>query len=232
MNITKNHKILIKNFNIFSSGIEKSAKRNSKINDNNFKFKIQEFGDSFTNSDGLPEFNKTAQRFAENLVNLNNDKLAGIVYSTLIKLNRGKDAEFVEKIATKALAIAKRKNDSVHIAARANDLKEIYKISEYGSDRHLKILQEEKRALKNICNNYEGAKTRFETITRQMRSVDKYEEMLAAIRIEVAEVLIKKGSELQLAKSELLQAKEFYDKFPEGHNTKKITAILKKLECN
>lgn len=229
MNINNNIKTLVKNFDIYVNNIEKNAKRHSKINDKDFRYKVQEFGDSFTNSNELPKFNKTAQKFAEKLVSLNNDKLAGIIYSTLIKLNRGKDAQFVEEVATKALAIAKRKNDIVHIAARTNDLKEIYKLSEYGSDRHLKILQEEKRALKNICDNYPSAKNRFETISRQMQPIERYEEMLAAIRLEVAEVLIKRNSDLPIAKQELLLAKETYDKLPEGHNAIKIRNILKKI---
>ena len=231
MKITsRTSKDITERFNDFSSIITKHVRKNKEVGEAEFKYNIQEFGDQFVGANKLPKFNKMAQKLAENLVGLNNDRLAGIIYSTLIKLNRGADAKFVEDIATKALAIARRKHDIVHIAARANDLKEIYKLSEYGSDRHLKVLKEEKRALNDICSNYKSAKKRFETITRQMRPVEKYQEMLAAIRLEIAEVLIKRGEELPLAKDELLAAKAFYDNYPEGHNAKKITAILKKLE--
>ena len=223
-------KDITRRFEDFASIIEKQARKNRDINVPEFKYNIQDFGDQFVDANALPKFNKTAQRLAETLIGLNNDRLAGIIYSTLIKLNRTSDAKFVEDIATKALAIARRKHDPVHIAARTNDLKEIYKISEYGSDRHLKVLKEEKRALSDICKNYKSAKNRFETITRQMRPAEKYEEMLAAIRLEIAEVLIKRGEELALAKEELLASKAFYDQFEAGHNAKKIIAILKKLE--
>ena len=82
MNINNNIKTLVKNFDIYVNNIEKNAKRHSKINDKDFRYKVQEFGDSFTNSNELPKFNKTAQKFAEKLVSLNNDKLAGIIYET------------------------------------------------------------------------------------------------------------------------------------------------------
>lgn len=230
MKIGQKPQDIYRNFDNFTSIITKHAKKNRRIEEAEFKYNIQEFGDQFVSAKALPKFNKAANKLAETLVGLDNDRLAGIIYSTLIKLNRGTDAKFVEDIATKALAIARRKHDIVHIAARANDLKEIYKLSEYGSDRHLKILKEEKRALNDICQNYKSAKKRFETITRQMRPVEKYQEMLAAIRLEIAEVLIKRGEDLPLAKEELLASKAFYDQFKEGHNAKKIVAILKKLE--
>ena len=225
-----NPKDISRKFEDFVSIVEKRARKNKDISIPEFKYNVQEFGDQFVSANALPRFNKTAQRLAETLIGLNNDRLAGIIYSTLIKLNRNTDAKFVEDIATKALAIARRKHDPVHIAARTNDLKEIYKLSEYGSDKHLKTLKEEKRALSEICKNYKSAKSRFETIARQMRPIEKYQEMLAAIRLEIAEVLIKRGEELPLAKEELLASKAFYDQFEEGHNAKKIVAILKKLE--
>ena len=103
----------------------------------------------------------------------------------MIRLNP-KHTTVVEQVATNALAIAKRLNDPVHIMARANDLKEIYRISQPGSAKHLKSLQTEKRALNDICNNYQNVQKRYRTLSRKMRPVEAYELKLAAIRYEIA----------------------------------------------
>ena len=59
------------------------------------------------------------------------------MYSLLLRINP-KNSPIIEQIARNALLIAKRLHDPVHIMARANDLKEIYKITENGSKKHLK----------------------------------------------------------------------------------------------
>ncbi|MBQ8669375.1 hypothetical protein IJ472_06320 [bacterium] len=221
---------LSKSFENYASIIEKNTRKKHKIDDNEYIYGLKNFGDRFEAEGQLPQFNKIAKRLAETLVNLHNDKLAGVIYNILIKLNRETDLKLVEDVATKALAIARREYNPVFIAARTNDLKEIYKFTEYGSDRHLKLLREEKRALKEICENYDGITKKMQSISgKHMRPIEKYQEMLAAIRLEIAEVLIKRGEDTKNATEELLLSQTYYSKFPEGHNAKKIAAILKKL---
>ena len=62
-----------------------------------------------------------------------------------------------------------------------------------------------------------------------MKPVEKYEEKLAAIKIEIAELLIERG-EIGAAKIELETALKIYEKFGKGPNTEKAEKLLKEIE--
>ena len=61
-----------------------------------------------------------------------------------------------------------------------------------------------------------------------MKPVERYEEKLAAVKIEIAEALIKRN-EIGAAKIELREALQMYEKIGEGPNSEKAENILKKL---
>lgn len=207
--------------------ITKKLKRKDNIDIKNFSCQLHDIGDAFVTRNEIESLNKHGKRFAETLVALGDNNLAGIVYSLIIRLNP-KHTTIVEQVATNALAIAKRFNDPIHIMARANDLKEIYKISQYGSKKHLQILQTEKRALNEICTNYEGVKKRYKTLKREMRPVEAYELKLAAIKFEIAEILQKTTPNEAI--QELNSALEILQKHGKGSLTKKITNLLAELK--
>ncbi|MDE6137836.1 MAG: hypothetical protein K2F57_00030 [Candidatus Gastranaerophilales bacterium] len=207
--------------------VTKILQNKGPVNPTIFSSELHSIGDAFVKRNELECLNKHSKRMAENLVKLGDLNLAGIVYSLLIRLNP-KNTTIVEQAATNALAIAKRFNDPIHIMARANDLKEIYKISQPGSSKHLKALQTEKKALNEICNNYEGVKKRYRTLSRKMRPVEAYELKLAAIRFEIAEIIAKENKTAAI--EELLAAKTILEKSDQGKLYNKIINLLAELK--
>lgn len=216
-----------KNFEIFSYNVLKNTKHKRIIEPIAFSNQLREIGDVFEKENQKEQMNKLTKKLAESLVSLQNHQLAGRAYSYLIKFNKD-NRGFVEECATNALIIAKRLHDPVHTMARANDLKEIYKFTQPNSNKHLSILYDEKRALNEIVKNYEGAKKRYVSTHTEMKPVERYEEKLAAIKIEIAELLIKRG-EKNTAKTELQEALKIYEKFGKGPNADKAENLLKKI---
>lgn len=217
-----------KMFETFSYHTIRSTKLSKPISTNDFSNKLREIGDIFIKENQKEGMNRYSKKLAETLVELKNHQLAGRIYSFLIKFNKG-NKKLIEEFATNALAIAKRLHDPVHIMARANDLKEIYKYTKPNSDKHLSVLFDEKKALGSIIRDYESAKKRFISTNTAMKPVEKYEEKLAAIKIEIAELLIERG-ETGAAKIELETALKIYEKFGKGPNTEKAEKLLKEIE--
>lgn len=192
-----------------------------------FSCQLHDIGRAFQARNEVPCLNKHAKRFAQRLVNLGDSNLAGIVYSLLIKLNAG-NPEIVEQIATAALAIAKRFHDPVHIMARANDLKEIYKITKPASREHLNALLTERRALSQICTDYDKVQKRFMSLSRKMKPIKGYELKLAAVRYEIAEIMYK--SDKNAAREHLLAAREIVQKYQQGNLFRKIENLLREID--
>lgn len=207
--------------------ITQKLSKNENVNIKAFSNELHEIGDAFVRRSEIESLNKHGKRLAETFVSLGRNELAGIVYSLIIRVNP-KQAKIVEQAATNALAIAKRYNDPVHIMARANDLKEIYKISQPGSKNHLNALQTEKRALSEICTNYSGVEKRFKSITRKMRPVESYELKLAAIRFEIAEILQKENPAAAI--EELIEARKILKKHGSGRLSSEINKLLDQLK--
>lgn len=209
-------------FDVFKSKITRNLNNKEEIPQKAFYAELGTIGDAFVAQNNLQTMNNKSNQFAEFLVSKGCNNLAGIVYSFLIKINKNNPEE-VEKLATKALAIAKRHHDPVHIMARANDLRNIYKKTEPGSDRLLKILYTEKRALVDICNNYNGSKNRFHTGETEMKPVEKYEILLGMVKLDIAQI-IKKQNRTE-ALTEITEAYELLKK----HNIKKFLSDAKNL---
>ena len=209
----------------FSTHVVKAVKRNQKLNPQDFSDRLKVIGDVFVKQDQVASMNKSSRTLAERLVSMDNLSFAGRVYSFLIKLNKGND-KAVEEFATNALAIAKRLHDPIHIMARANDLKEIYKNS--NPDKYLSILYDEKRALNVIIRDYNRVKQQFESSHTKMKPVENYEAKLGAIKLEIAEMNLSKGDK-HSAKIELEEALQIYKKLGAGSNSTRIEYLLAEL---
>lgn len=172
---------------------DSKIKKSIEINPIKFSKKVHTIGDAFIETKQRTALNNRYSEFAENLVSRGFNSLAGIIYSFLIKINRGNNTELVESFCIKALAIAKRLHDPVHIMARAKDLKEIYKVSEYGSERHSSMLRLMIKSLNTICNDYEKVQLRFCTVKKEMKPVEHYKVLLAETKLEIAEILKTKS---------------------------------------
>ena len=228
MQITSQIGNMYKSLNHFVNQTTKSIKTNGKVNESKFSWNLQELGDMFQKGNQLKKFNNETLRLAEYMVNKKQDNLAGIVYSFLVKLNKY-NPQVAEKIAQNALAIAKRTNDPIHIAARANDLKEIYKYTQFGSEKHLKVLYDEKRALTKVFNNYDYAKNSYNTLKREIKPKETYHYILGIIQAEIAQVIKKTNPKLAL--EEALSSYDILCNFGKGKITDKLEKIIAELQA-
>ena len=188
-----------KSFEVFSQQVLKSAKRGQKTNLKDFTKRLTSFTDTFESNKDV--MNKKTKKFAETLVSLNNDSLASVVYSFLIKLNHGNLA-VVEEFATNALKIAKRLKDPVHVMARANDLREVYKIVPPKGDKFINVLYDEKQALKDIIKNFDSIQAK----SKKLKPKENYKTLLAEVQFDIG----LRHKDKNVAQKELLEAKGLY----------------------
>ncbi len=208
----------------FSAIILKRISKNQNVNTDRFADELHIIGEKFETPEQKTLLTKGAKKLAEGLVGAKNGNLAGIVYSFLIKVNKGNN-KVVEELATNALAIAKRVDDPIHVMARANDLKEVYKYTEPRSPRRIKIMYEEKRALVRIVNDYDKLLQRSSS-RRGMKPKEGYMQKLAAVKMEIGQALFEKDN--KLARQELQEAFDMYKILGEGKNSEKIQKLLNK----
>lgn len=167
------------------------------------------------NTTQLKDFlTNTFIKIAERMSDANQDNLAGIIYSYLVKINID-NFPVQEAVALKALKIAQKQKDSVHIASRANELADIYKF--ISKENYLKYLKVKRNALKDVCTNYETAGNRFRTISREYNSKDVYVLTLIRTEIDIAKTLMHDKPEV--AKRELLN---IYKKACDSHGEYRI----------
>ena len=184
---------------------------------------VQTLGDTFESQGQKHLLNSEGAILAQSLAARKEYDLSSIIYGILIKRNK-ENPFLLEEFAKKALASAKKTKDAIHIMARADDLNNLYRITEYGSKKHLKVLFEEKNALLSIINNYEGAIRNYRTISRKPLSKEHYEFMLCGIRMEIAKIL-EAEYPLQAIK-ELEAAQRLISKYGEGTLTYRISNLL------
>ena len=209
-----NPKFIYKNphkaYGEFKQAVVTNINKSQQINCDSFYAEFKTFADAFGKRKKIQELNAISRSLIEFLVNKNQDHLASIAYSALIKMNEN-NPKAVEELALKALAIATRFNDPVHKMARANDLINIYSKSERGSDRHVKYLRIANRALMDICKNYDRTiKLRFRSISRDVKPLENYELLLCDTKLKIAKYTAE--NELSNAKYELEEAKKLYEK--------------------
>lgn len=218
-----------KAFDIFESKVTKIVTKKDKVDPSSFFAELNSIFNKFIENNKLDKINKSSVKLAEKLVGLGDGRLAAIIYSLLIKANSN-NVQLVEHFATSALAIAKRINDPVHIMARCEDLRKIYSTNCPPSEKLLRILYEEKRALNFITKNYEGAQNRFQTISKQMKPIENYKIMQAGIQIEIAKIL--KNTNKTDAIIELESAYSLLSNIGQGKYTKEIKKLLREIKHN
>ena len=151
----------IQAYDNYAQNVIKILRANSVVDSSSFSAGLHTIGEAFVAQNAKEQMNKKSKWLAETLVSLKQENLAGMIYSFIVKWNYD-NPNLRELFATNALAIATRLKDCIHIMARANDLKEIYKLTARGSDKHIKVLYQEKRALSDIINNYENLKAKHQ----------------------------------------------------------------------
>ena len=112
--------------------------------------------------------------------------------------------------------------------ARCEDLNKVLVQKDSKSPQRLKILFEEKRALSDICKNYEKMENRYKTITRKLKPIDVYENMLCNVKIRIAKYL--RDSNKNQALQELSEAHEIAVKLGKTDTIKAITRITNEIK--
>lgn len=206
-------------FDIFSQRVTRNIRQGKTTDPKAFSSELYKIGDMFEKQRKIPQMNNDAKRLAETLVSLNENNLSGIVYSFLIKFNQD-NSKLIEQLAVKALAIAKRLKDPVHIVARILDI--IKSCDRTQPQSFLKLLYEEKRALASIIKNYDNASKKYNSVSRQIKPKENYESMLVNVKIRIARTL--KDKEPKIA---LIELKEALDMAVKLKNNEKIEIIEK-----
>lgn len=204
-----------KSFDVFSQRVIKGVKRGQKIDLQTFSKDLTKFEDSFETDKNI--LNKKSKNLAETLVSLNKDNMASIVYGFLIRVNNG-NIKLAEEFATNALKIAKRLNDPVNIAARANDLKEVYRVFPPKNEKFISILYDEKHALNKIINNYDNIQKQ----NKNLKAKEDYQLLLADVKFEIG----KRHSDKNLARQELIEAKTIYENLGMTEKTERLNEFL------
>lgn len=213
-------------FDIFEKKVTKIVTNKGDVNSSSFAGELKCFLNKYTDSNEINKMNKNFVKLAEKLVSFGKGSLAGSIYSFLIKANSN-NPELVERFAINGLAIAKRFNDPVHIMARCENLRRIYSVTEPQSEKLLKVLYKEKRALNDISKNYQGAQNRFKSVKSEMKPVEHYQVMLSAIKIQIAKII--KKSKPDEAIKELTEAKELLGKNKNGELLQEVDKLLSEI---
>ena len=226
------HKNPIKAYSEFRQKIVTNVNKQQQISCDSFYAEFKTFTEVFEQNKKTQELNTISRSLIEFLVNKNQDHLAGIAYSVLIKMNEN-NPKAVEELALKALAIATRFNDPVHKMARANDLVNIYSKSERGSERHVKYLRIANRALMDICKNYNRSiKDRYKSISRKLAPLEKYELLLCNTKLKIAKYTAE--NEISNARYELEEAKKLFKKNKNSSLEESVRILsweIAKVEC-
>ena len=151
---------------------------------------------------------------AEKMRSAKQDNIAAIIYSFLIKFNAD-NPKLLKEFASKALDIAKEQKDSVHVAARAGEICQVYKTYDIHGASYLSCLHLRKKALNDVYTNYDTAGARYRTISRQINEKDIYLELLIKTKYDIANELIVTNK--QAAKNELLSAYKDLNKLSDNY---------------
>lgn len=212
-----------KNFEIFLSKTEKSLNRKQKTNIKEFYTDLNKFAPVFEKTPDTDILVKKANKFAERCVSKGNNNFAGVIYSFLLKVI--KQPKVIENIAVKQLAIARRTDDPIHIMARTTDIRKIYQEIAPNSPEHLKWLREEAKSIRRVIKHYEYAKNQYQTIARDVKPIEFYEENLGYVLIYTGEILKN-----QSPKEAVPILKEAKDIFQKQKNIKAINTVDKIIE--
>ena len=213
----------IKAFGQLTQKVNRSIMLRQNVSQRGLFASLMDLGDRFEMQGQHHIMNTKSAEFAEDLLSKKEYDLASIVYGILIKINRNNPA-LTEEFAKKALSVAKKTGDPIHIMARADDLNYLYRQTEYGSKKHFQALLEEKKALVEIVTNYEGAVRKYRTLTRQPLTKDRYEFMLCGIKMEIAKIKLETNP--LLAINELESAQKIMRKYGQGTLVKRIKGLL------
>lgn len=195
---------------------------------------LTRFSKSFTNikrgllsSDNNDYFCYEADKLATDLVKKKKNDFAGIIYSSLCKIN-----EFIpsnlEFFAKKGYEVAKENGDYIHMMARLNDLRKIYINKPDKLYDYIQTLYKQEKCLKQLTRHYEDSVGSYRSILRKPASKSEYLQMLAYVQTEIGKLTRKKHP--NDAKRKLLSAREYFVQSNNEQSVKYIDLLLGKIE--
>ncbi len=138
-----------------------------------------------------------------------NPELPGVIYSAMCKLTEFFPRK-LEYFALKGYQVAERNGDFIHMMARLNDLKKVYKNKPDKLIQYIDVLYGQERCLKELCYNYDNAISTFRSVSRPPASRESYYLMLANTQTELAKLIRRKYPDQ--AKKKLLCARNIYSR--------------------
>lgn len=173
-------------------------------------------------------FCQQADILADKLVQRDRLDFAGIVMSTLCKVNEYFPHN-LEYFAQKGYDISRMNGDYVHMMARLNDLRKIYSRKPDRLLEYLDVLYEQERCLKQVTTNYKASLASYHTITRKAAPKESYEMMLAFVQTEIAKLTRRKHPDSAMHK--LQSAVKIFEKNKSYDNVNYATLLMKKIEA-
>jgi hypothetical protein len=171
-------------------------------------------------------FSRTASGLASTMMNKNKSDFAGIIMSTLCKINEAVPSE-LEKYAKKGYEIAKSNGDYVHMMARLNNLRKIYTRNPQRFKDYLGVLFEQERCLNELTTNYAETKSKHRTVFRPIADKDDYEQMLAYVQTEIGKLTRSKSPNSAVRR--LKSAKRIFSKNENYQSVEYIDLLLNKI---
>ena len=173
-------------------------------------------------------FCQQADILADKLVQRDRLDFAGIVMSTLCKVNEYFPHN-LEYFAQKGYDISRMNGDYVHMMARLNDLRKIYSKKPDRLLEYLDVLYEQERCLKHVTMNYRDSVASYRTISRKASPRQSYEMMLAFIQTEIAKLTRRKHPESAMYK--LQSAMRIFEKNQSYDNANYTELLMRKIEA-
>lgn len=207
--------------NVFSNKIENKIKEDKFIHVGNNRKRFLAIATQAKKEGIINEFTKSSKSLIEKLVQNKNYGLAGAICSILIRFNKEiKNMKDVEDLSRKALAIATDIGDTIHIAARANDLSVMLQRNNPGSSEHIKYLKIQNEALEYICENYDECIVKNNKMFfKEHTPLDNYKDALLYTKLNIAKYALMK--EPQLAEIEFKKAKNIFAEIKSKYSEEK-----------
>ena len=190
---------LKKMINVLQNYAYNPTQNKSHISLSNFSRDLYCAGESCNTSQLKQKLNYMLVQLAQKMTSSKQDSFAGIIYNFIIKTNKD-NPSLLKTVEPKALDIALKQHDSVHVASRAGELATLYK--DNNGEMYLKYLNLKEEALKDVCKNYEQLKDRYKTISRPLNTKTSY--VLTLIRTELNIALYKEKTNPKEARKELV----------------------------
>lgn len=193
-----------------------------------FSKNFGEIRSSYIAKGKLDEFCSEASGLAKKLSELENNDFAGIIMSSLSKVDRIPFATS-EKIALQGYDIAKKNGDYVHMMARLNDLRKIYTRRPDKLYNYINVLYKQEKCLKQLSKHYDEAVAGYKTVSREAASQYDYTQMLAYVQTEIGKLTKAKHPHDALKK--LISARQIFENSGNKRSVSYIDMLISEIKA-